>query len=219
MERYTPQDILQILTDFYNCQSAFDPEVDTGHSLSFETAILDWRDICDLMDSKKLARYYYDTFNLTTPIAELETMLSYNQSTLNDFCNYIAANAVRQKVLPIKIMGINCMTAGIFKKLIGNLKQQGICTGGIRPSSEIIPLFNKHGGILLEEVSKLAPGSLTKFEYEENRITKWGLGLILTGIVFLFIAIVRHFYWFFLLPFPVGIIFLILVVILNLRRK
>ncbi len=210
MERYTPQDILQILIDFYNCQAAFDPEVEPGHHLSFQTTIFEWRDICDLIEPKKLAKCYHDSFKLNTLVSELEILLSYSKNTLSDFCNYIADNAVRQEVLPVNIMGTNCMSAGIFKSLINNLKQKGIDTSGIQPSSGIVPIFNKHAGTLLDEVSKLAPGSFTKFEYEENRITKWGLGLTLTGIFFLFIALASHFYWFLLLPLPAGIILLII---------
>lgn len=37
--KYSPNEILQILNDFYNCQSVFDPEVESGEILNFETTI------------------------------------------------------------------------------------------------------------------------------------------------------------------------------------
>ncbi len=75
-KKYSPHEILQILNDFYNCQAVFDPEVDPGEHLTFETTILDWRAICDLIEPKKLAKSYSDLFNLTTPLADLEKILS-----------------------------------------------------------------------------------------------------------------------------------------------
>src|ERR1700761_8980002 len=154
MERYTTQDILQILTDFYNCQSAFDPNVTSGHMLSFQTTTSKWMDICDLVEPKKLAKSYHDTFHLDTPVTDLEKILSSKYSTLNDLCNYMAKNAVREKIVPIKIMDNYCLTASIFKTLIANLNREGVNTANIRPSTKLKSLFNEHGTILLTEVNK-----------------------------------------------------------------
>ncbi len=62
--KYTPEDILQIFIDSYNCQTVFDPEVETGQVLTFDTPIWDWIGICDLIAPKKLAKYYCELFCL-----------------------------------------------------------------------------------------------------------------------------------------------------------
>jgi hypothetical protein len=217
MTKYSSSDILQILNDFYNCQSEFDPEVEKGEVLTFDTSIADWTMICDLIEPRKLAKYYHDLFKLETPIADLEDILIHEeQNKLHDFCDYIAQNAPKQNVVPIISLGQSCETASIFKTLIYNLKNRGINTNNIKPSSEFIPLFNKFGGELLEEVNKLAPGSLTKFEYRDNKIVRTGWSII--GIFILLIIVIPliwHFHWGLMTLLGLGII----VVIIGKRFK
>jgi hypothetical protein len=197
MTRYSSNDILQILTDFYNCQSEFDPETEKGEELTFDTTIADWRIICDLVGPRKLAKYHHDLFKLQSPIADMENILIHEkQNKLRDFCNYIAQNGTRQDITPIISLGQSCMTASIFKTLLSNLKNRGINTDNIRPSSEFVPLFNKFGSELLEEVNKLAPGSLTKFEYRDNRFVRTGWSIIAIFILLIIvIPLIWQFHW------------------------
>lgn len=161
--KYSPDEILQILNDFYNCQAVFDPEVASGETLTFDTTILEWRSICHLLKPKALAKSYYDSFQLKTQLADLELILTKSENSLRIFCDYLSEHAIKQSISPIIIMGHSCMTASIFKTLTGNLQARGVESKNIRPSSKIAPLFKKHGGVLLEEVNKLAPGSLSNF--------------------------------------------------------
>jgi hypothetical protein len=219
MERYAPKDILQILTDFYNCQAAFDPEVSPGQTLSFETTISEWMDICDLVAPAKLAKVYHEMFDLNTPVAELETILFDGKNTLSDFCNYLSVNAIRTKILPIKIMGTDCMTAAIFKVLVENLRKKGI-TDDIKPSSKIDPLFKKYGGILLSEVNLIAPGAFTNFEYSENLVLKAGLYCIFLFFVSTAIVLFKwHFFWLLLTPLIAGALFICLGSKLKPRKE
>ncbi|MEO6149262.1 MAG: hypothetical protein ABIN95_02620 [Mucilaginibacter sp.] len=176
--KYSPEEILQLLNDFYNFQSVFDPEVDFEESLTFETTISEWMNICDLVGPKKLAKSYYDLFQLTTTVTDLENILSQSDNELKDFCNYLSKYAVKQCISPIMKMGQDCMTASIFKVLTINLQSRGVEIQNIRPSSKIVPLFQKHGIVLLEEVNKLVPGSLSKFEYRDNWIVRMGIIII-----------------------------------------
>jgi len=209
--KYSPGEILQILNDFYNCQSAFDPEVFPGEILTFETTISEWREICDLVEPKKIARYYYDSFTLTTPLTEFENILLKSEASLNEFCRYIADNAVKQSISPILIMGQYCMSAAIFKTLTTNLEARGIDIQNIRPGTEFKPLFRKHGGVILEEVSKLAPGSLSKFEYVDNWISKTGSAFFLLFFFSIIIVpIVWHFHWLLLVPLIIAISLLVI---------
>jgi len=204
--KYNPEEILQILNDFYNCQAVFDPEVETGEALIFGTTISEWRSICDLIEPKKLARVYYESFNLATPIADLEDLFLQKSSKLRDFCRYISEHATKQTIKPIIIMGQSCMTAAIYKTLISNLKERGVKTQNISPSSKFIPLFNKYGAILMEEVNKLAPGTLTKFEYRENWIVKIGIAFnLIFFLSIVVVPIVWHFHWSLMFILALGI--------------
>ncbi|MFI5136475.1 MAG: hypothetical protein ACHQIM_01525 [Sphingobacteriales bacterium] len=205
--KYSTAEILQILNDFYNCQTAFDPEVDLDKQLTFENTISDWRAICDLVEPKKLAKCYYDLFNLTTSIGDLENILSEKQNELKVFCAYISEHATKQTIAPIVMMGQSCMTAAIFKTLIANLKKRGVKTQDIKPSSKFIPLFHKYGGVLLEEVNKLAPGSLTKFEYRNNWIVETGISITLVFFLsIIIIPVIWHFHWTLMITLALGLV-------------
>jgi hypothetical protein len=168
--------------------------------------------ICDLIGPKELAAYYCKLFNLTTPGPDLENTLKNHSSTLGDFCNYIATYAGRQVIKPVIMMGKSCETAGIFKTLIKNLASRGVDTQHIQPSSAIVPLFNrKKSYIWLEEVNKLAPGSLTKFEYRESKTLQ--IGWMVIGLFLLYIIIIPfiwQFHWILFTPLLMGVIVLII---------
>lgn len=197
MIKYNSDEILQLLIDFYNFQTRFDPEVDSGEQLTFDTTISDWISICDLVGPKELAKVYHDFFNLNTPIIELERILtSQDVNKLKDFCDYIADNAYKENIKPIISLGQSCMSAAIFKTLISNLTKRGINTDNIKPSSEFIPVFKKYSVELLEEVNKLAPGSLTNFDFKDNWIVRTGGIIILIFILsIIVIPLVWQFHW------------------------
>lgn len=204
--KYSPNEILQILNDFYNCQSVFDPEVESGEILNFETTISEWRRICDLVEPKKLADYYYDLFQLTTQRADLQAVLLQNKNELRILCNYLSEHAIKQSISPILIMGQRCMTASIFKTLTSNLETRGIQPKSIRPSSKFAPLFQKHGAVFLEEVNKLVPGSLSKFEYRDNWVVRTGIAFnLFFFFAIIFAPVIWHFHWALLIPLCIGL--------------
>ena len=207
MTKYSPEEILQILTDFYNCQSQFDLEVYPDKKLTFDTTIREWRDICDLVEPEELVKYYYKLFKLESQIEELEKLFIWEgKNKLGDLCYYIAKHAQKEEIIPIISMGRTCQEASIFKTLISKLRQHGINTDDIKPSSDFIPLFEKHGEVFLIEVNKLAPGSLTHFDFKDNWIVTTGWRII--GIFILSIIItplIWHFHWSLLIILGVGL--------------
>ncbi|HNY01279.1 MAG TPA: hypothetical protein PKG48_01765 [Bacteroidales bacterium] len=195
-EKYSPEEILQLLKDFYNFQTQFDPEVESGEELTFYTTIADWRMICDLVSPMKLAKVHHEFFELKSSITELEDILYFEEkNTLRDFCEYIAKNASKEKIHPIITLGQSCMSAAIFKTLMTNLNKRGVNTDSIKPSSNFVPLFDKYAIELLEEVNKIAPGSLTKFEYRNNIIVRTGSMILLISILsIIVVSLFWHFH-------------------------
>jgi hypothetical protein len=132
LTKYSSDEILQILTDFYNCQSQFDPEVYPDLEISYETTIDDWREACDLLEPRELAKFYHDLFKINTPIIDLEIILIHEkENTLKDFCDYISEHAPKEEIEPVISMGKTCHEAAIFKTLISKLKERGIKTDRI----------------------------------------------------------------------------------------
>ena len=206
--KYSKDDILQMLISQYQFGIEFDPVVVKGMDFNYESSIFDWRDACDLIEPKKLAKVYHQSFNLNRPISELEDILiDENNRTISDFCEYISEHAERQKIEPIRLLGQNCQTASIFRTLKQSLSEKGADTSNLKPSSEINPFFLKYGGILFDEVNRIAPGTMSEFEYKANKIEAIGTKVLFFSIVF---AIgfwsIWFFSWLLLLPIAIGII-------------
>lgn len=205
---YQPEEILELLKASYNFQTQFDPEVDFGQELTFKTTIEDWRIICDLLPSNDLAKLYHGEYELTKPLSELELLLNNERrNTLGDFCKYISENAVKEIINPITLLGKECQEAAIFKTLLSKLSKKGVDIKGIRPSSKFLPFFKNNYNELLSVTNKLAPGSLSVFEYEPNKISKTGGLIILSSLIFVTaFSIIWNFHWYLFIPTGIGLI-------------
>lgn len=206
--KYSKDEILEILISAYNFQTEFDPVVIKGMELNYQTTIFEWRDICDLIEPEKLAKVYHESFNLKTPIIELEQLfIEEDKSTISDFCQYISEHAEKQNIEPIRILGQNCQTASIFRTLKQNLKEKGADISQLKPSSQINPFFLKYGGLLVDEVNRIAPGTLSEFEFKANKLSRIGRNIMFIGF-FAGIGIwwIWSFNWFLLLPIVIGIV-------------
>lgn len=124
-----------------------------------------------------------------------------------DLCEYISDHAKRDSIEPIKLLGQNCQTASIFRTLKQNLTEKGADTTELKPSSEINPFFLKYGGLLIDEVNRIAPGTMSEFEYQSHKLSRIGRNIMFIGI-FAMIAIwwIWSFNWWLTIPIIIGII-------------
>lgn len=206
--KYSKDDIFQILISEYQFLIEFDPVVIKGMDFDLESSIFEWKDACDLVDSKTLAKIYHKKFRIDRPTSELENIfLDENNRTVFDFCEYISKHAKRENIKPIKLLGQNCQTASIFRTLKQNLTKKGVDTTQLKPSSEINPFFLKYGGILIDEVNRIAPGTMSEFEYKSHKLSRIGRNIMFIGF-FAMIGIwsVWNFNWWLILPLILGII-------------
>lgn len=206
--KYTPEEILQILNDFYLLQSEYIGEAKRGHKLSFETTIKSWRNTCDLLKPDKLAKVDYEYFGLTTDVLELENILrSEQEKTLKEYCEYIAQNTKRETITLRGSLGGKCLEAGIFKKINENLKKRGAKIKELKPSNNFPLLFKKYPSEIVEVVSKLAPGTIGYYKIKVNTVSKIGGYLFLLAILILIIVLIVHkASWFLAIPFIVSFI-------------
>ena len=61
---YMPEEVLQILIDLYKFQAYFCLDTDTGHQLTFQTTVGEWRKICNQKEPVNLTEYLQDFFIL-----------------------------------------------------------------------------------------------------------------------------------------------------------
>ena len=206
--KYSKDDILQMLISQYHFQTEFDPVVIKGIELNFQSTIFEWIDACDLISHLELAKVYHETFNIKRPISELENILKdEDKNTLSEFCEYISQHAERQKIEPVKLLGKNCQTASIFRTLKQNLTEKGADTSDLKPSTKINTFFLKSNGILFDEVNRIAPGTMSEFEYKANKIQLTGRTIGFFAVVFTIgFWGIWFFHWLLFLPIALGII-------------
>ncbi|OQP46212.1 hypothetical protein [Niastella populi] len=185
--KYYPIEILQIIQANYKQQQQYDDIVLKDQELTFETTILEWRDICDLVDTSKLWKYLNYYFRMTADEeAWMNILEPEDEKTLGDLCNFIAILAEKEIIRPIKLFGNYCTTAAIFKSLKGRLKNRGIDVPDLKPSSQLAPLVKKYNSVFIEEINQIDPMVLPPINYKTNWVYKWGLRSFIT---FLFLTI------------------------------
>ena len=205
--KYSSEEILQILNDQYNFQANVDPEVDKGENLTFTTTIVEWIDICDLLEPNKLAVVYHDSFELKANQSELIELLLKKDATVKMFCDYISQNANKVIIKPSMSLGKSCLEASIFKTLKSKLEEKGIDTKNFKPSTEFLPFFDKHAPELVEVVSKLAPGSLRDYEFKDNLLTKISAWSFFFAIIIIVISwIMYEVTWITWVPFMISLL-------------
>ncbi len=181
--KYQPSEILQIIEANYLQHQQLDDIVLKGQGLTLKTTILDWRDICDLVDTTELWKYLDQYFHMAGDRELWMTILEpQDEKTLGDLCNFIADNAEKEIIRPIKLFGNDCNTAAIFKSLKRRLEDRGMDVSDFKPSSRLEPLVKKYKSVLIEEINQLAPTVLPPIDYKTNCVYKWGLRLLLTFI-------------------------------------
>ncbi|MEK6154244.1 hypothetical protein WIW50_13315 [Flavobacteriaceae bacterium 3-367] len=205
--KYRKDEILEMLISSYKFQAEFDSGVKSGMSLNYETTILEWMDVCDLLMPTKLAKYFHKYFQLNRPLAELECLLkNFEKNTISDFCEYISEHAERQKIVSITLLRQKCETASIFRRLKQNLSKQVAYATELKPSSKVNDFFLKSDGVLFEEVNRIAPGTLSEFEYRANKLVLTGQTVILLSAFFAYVFwAIWFFHWLLILPIAIGI--------------
>jgi len=207
-KHYTPEEILQILIDFYNFQAYFCFDADTGHQLTFQTTIGEWRKICDQEKPAKLAEYLHSFFNLDTNQSELINLLNNEDNTLGAFCNYVANNAIK----PVILSGTLCLETAIFEKLKIEFEKKGIDITDFTPSTDFTVLFYKHAEDIMSIVSKLAPGTLSYYKLKYSIIDKLEALLMIFSIITPIVMILfYHIIWHIIIPLFIVTIILVLI--------
>lgn len=152
-----PEYILAVLKDRYRQQCQFDPEAEHDVLLTFDSTVQEWREACDLIGWRKLARAMNDWFKTEFSDEQWKAVLEpAKEKRLCGVCELLATKATRMEIKPF---GNHCVNAGIFLTIRSWLKNEGV-QEEIKPSTKASPFFREHLGIFLSEIGKLEPGSL-----------------------------------------------------------
>ncbi|MGD0814751.1 MAG: hypothetical protein ABSA83_14190 [Verrucomicrobiota bacterium] len=153
----TPEYILAVIKDSYRQQCQYDPEVEKGVLLTFESTIQEWRKACDLLDWRQLAKAMNAWFKTDFLDEQWKAVLEpAKEKKLRGVCELLATKAKR---LEIKPFGNACVNAGIFLTVRSLLKRAG-SHETIKPSTPIAPFFRNYLERFMNEIGRIEPGAL-----------------------------------------------------------
>ncbi|MCP3136221.1 hypothetical protein [Pyxidicoccus xibeiensis] len=185
----TPEDVLELLRDDLRHRAGWDPEVDGGATLTFDTPVAEWMDAGDLLTSwKALAPALNDWLGVDFAPEAWRGLLSPRSRPLGHLCAHVASH-LRIPVLPaLRVAGTACATAGAFLTLRTALVRAGLPVAGARPSARL-PLDTwAQLDTFTRAVTRLAPGVLPAAKVRVDRTRSrcgWafmgGLALTLLG--------------------------------------
>lgn len=188
--KYKPEEILEYLKADYKQRAAFDIAVESGAELKLETIISDWREICDLMDTKDLWKYLDRIFKIEkSEIEWMQILEPEDKKTLKELCEFISYNSTKIEIKPRKLFGKNCKSAAIFQTIINELQNRGMKTNKIRPSSQIEGIILESEGVIIEIANLVNPKALPPIDFKGNKVYEWSLNVVVWGFPMIIVAV------------------------------
>lgn len=155
----TPEDILKIFVEQHRLCSPLDPEADPSEELTMNSSIDEWRNANDLLPWRPLSRFLNEQFNLSTTEEEWKNVLTPSHArTLFDVCSFICKKMSTSAVIPVKLLGQECLSAAVFVALKKHLQRRQVDVTNLKPSSSITPYLERHFSPMLEQTTILAKG-------------------------------------------------------------
>ena len=134
---YQVKEVFEILRINQKVWSKLDENVE-DREIYRDTTIHDWRITNDLVEWSDLYKVENDLFNLTLTKEDwFKAILPEKKKTVWELCEFIAQHAKKEVVKPIKVFGIECLSASIFRALKRDLLARGLEVKNLRPSSPL----------------------------------------------------------------------------------
>jgi hypothetical protein len=179
----TADDILAVLRDQHRQQCSYDPEADPDIELSHASTIDEWRQACDLIAWRPLAKAMNEIWGIEVPLSQWQAVLvPPRKRPLGDVCRLLADNVRLPRVRPAKMLGSNCTTAGAFLTVRTYLAEAGVDVRKIAPSTSLAPYTRDHLRVFLGPVSRLAPGAIPLVAFKRRPVVEWILAVFLISL-------------------------------------
>lgn len=163
IDRYSPENILQIFIEQHRLCSPLDIEADRNAEITGEMSIRDWRSANDLLGWKELSMFLNKEFRLRIDENTWQqTLEPAKKRTLIEVCELISKHATIEYFQPKMIFGQKCLKASIFLTIKRNLKNKGVDVSELRPSSNLAFYINKYFSPVLEEITLTGTKPLKK---------------------------------------------------------
>jgi hypothetical protein len=188
----TEADVLAWLNADYRIRSGLDPEVDSGAVLRPDTSIAEWRSICDLVSTRRLATIMHEWFDVARPASEWDGILEpEDERTLADLARFAAPFMRLPEFRAMWVSGVDDAASGVFFCLRTLLARTGIPVGQIRPSTPIASLDRACVLPLADGLARLAPELTPVPRIVPHYRQRMGALIIALGFVLLLTGIFR----------------------------
>jgi len=180
----TPEYVLAVLRNELSLVHWAEWGVASELELTFDTSIRELRDEYDLVTPEKLGRVLDDQWQLGCSDQQWQNVLEpAGEKTLRGVCELIAERTTAYEVVPAKVLGRECLTAGAFFALRSHLDDAGLVTRDVvAPSDPLSEFAEKHPGSFIETITRLAPGALEQMEITnlafDRAIAACGVGFL-----------------------------------------
>lgn len=185
--KYTTIEIFEIFNADYNFRTAVDEMAIKGLEISGETKIGDWRDHCDLLYWEELHLFFNQYFEMDIDWEEWKKVVCPEwEKTMYDLASLIAAHAKKVKIPTIKLFGVECKNAGIYRTITLELKKQGI--KALSPSKDWREWIRQNYIELVHTVNKISPGAIAKVNIQSEKLYNIGFNILTFGDLLFVIA-------------------------------
>lgn len=188
----TDADVLAWLNADYRLRAGIDPEVDAGMILRPETTIAEWRSICDLVNTGRLASIMHEWFGVARPAWDWEAILEpEDERTLADLARFVSPYMTLPGFSSIRVSGTEDKASGAFFCLRSLLANGGVPVERIRPSTVIATLDRSYVLPLGDALARLAPEITPEPRIVARRRQRVGGWLALLGFILALHGLIR----------------------------
>lgn len=170
----TSTDVLNIFIEQHRLCSPLDPEADPYAELSFTSTIDDWRAANDLIHWQPLSEFLNVEFQINANEEEWKSVLNPSSTkTLEDVCILISKHCSKENILPIKLLGQECLSSAVFRTLVKYLSSRQVDITDIKPSTILTPYFEKYFSEMVQQITIISNGKKV-FDQFETKLKKTG---------------------------------------------
>lgn len=159
--------ILTVLAEEHRQQCQHDPEADPSATLSFTTTVAQWRDACDLLPWRQLARALTEHWQISASDDDWQGILEpAEERTLFDVCRFLSERAQHPNLAPRGYLGARCSAAAAFLGIRSALAAAGQDVSAVTPSTDLAPFLRTAARVFLTFGARTSPGSLPPIRIE-----------------------------------------------------
>ena len=156
-QKFTAEDVLNIFIEEHRLLNKIDPLFYPDAELTFASDFVDLCDALDLLPYRSLYAVLNRSFNISASKEDWKPILALDNNLFN-ICNFIATHSQCESITAKKLFTQNCLRAAVFLDLKEYLSENNIDVSDLRPSTLIVPYFEKHFGYMLDKITKLSKG-------------------------------------------------------------